>query len=111
MKKSFAFWVLLGMASGAAYGQSSVKLYGLIDEGVNYNSNAGGKRLYNLSSGELQGSRWGLRGTEDLGGGLADNLIAAAAFNKAQGQIDAVKADDEYRNAVYTAGAKAVAGA
>lgn len=87
MKKSFAFWVLLGMASGAAYGQSSVKLYGLIDEGVNYNSNAGGKRLYNLSSGELQGSRWGLRGTEDLGGGLAALFVVENGFDVNTGKL------------------------
>lgn len=86
MKKSFA-WVLLGMASGAAYGQSSVKLYGLIDEGVNYNSNAGGKRLYNLSSGELQGSRWGLRGTEDLGGGFAALFVLENGFDVNTGKL------------------------
>jgi len=49
-------------------------------------------------------------GDEYLGGGLADNLIAAAAFNKAQGQIDGVKDDQAYRDAVYTAAVKAVSG-
>ncbi len=50
--------------------QSSVTRYGLIDEGFNYTSNVGGHSNYQLESGFAQGSRWGLKGTEDLGGGL-----------------------------------------
>ena len=39
--------------------QSSVTLYGLIDEGFNYTSNVGGHSNYQLESGFAQGSRWG----------------------------------------------------
>jgi taurine transport system substrate-binding protein len=39
-------------------------------------------------------------GADYLGGGLADNLIAAAKFNKDQGKIDAVQPDDSYKKAV-----------
>jgi taurine transport system substrate-binding protein len=39
-------------------------------------------------------------GADYLGGGLADNLIASANFNKDQGKIDAVQEDDAYRSAV-----------
>jgi predicted porin len=70
MKKSLLALAALGAFSGVAHAQSSVTLYGIIDEGVNYTSNSGGHTLWNLSSGVMQGSRWGLRGTEDLGGGL-----------------------------------------
>lgn len=53
-----------------AWAQSSITLYGVIDEGINYTSNAGDKSAYQLQSGYAQGSRWGLKGSEDLGGGL-----------------------------------------
>lgn len=86
MKKLLLAWAAVGMAGGVAYGQSSVKLYGIIDEGINYNSNADGKRLYNLSSGVLNGSRWGLRGNEDLGGGLAAIFVMESGFDPNTGK-------------------------
>ena len=49
-------------------------------------------------------------GKDYLGGGLADNLIAAAKFNKDQGKIDAVQPDDAYRKAVVTTFAERAAG-
>ena len=75
------------MASGVVYAQSSVTLYGIIDEGVNYNSNANGNRLYNLSSGVFQGSRWGLRGKEDLGGGLGAIFVLENGFDVNTGRL------------------------
>jgi len=50
-------------------------------------------------------------GKDYLGGGLADNLIAAAAFNKALGKIDQVQPDDTYRKAVVTTFAQGASGA
>jgi predicted porin len=72
--------VLLAAGSAAAHAQSSVTLYGIIDEGVQFNTNAknvvngvnvGGRQLTLDSINGLNGSRWGFRGAEDLGGGLA----------------------------------------
>ncbi|NKJ49154.1 porin [Burkholderia sp. SG-MS1] len=62
---------LLGV-TGVAHAQSSVTLYGLIDESVQYVNNAtpAGGSLVQLFGGNLQGSRFGLKGSEDLGGGL-----------------------------------------
>jgi outer membrane protein OmpU len=54
---------------GTAYAQSNVTLYGLIDESLNYVSNEGGHSAFTQTSGNVQGSRWGIKGTEDLGGG------------------------------------------
>jgi predicted porin len=61
--------------TGVAHAQSSVTLYGLIDESIQYAHNtvdASGKNSnqVGLVGGNLQGDRWGLKGTEDLGGGL-----------------------------------------
>jgi predicted porin len=53
---------------GTAYAQSNVTLYGLIDESLNYVSNEGGHSAFTQTSGNVQGSRWGIKGTEELGG-------------------------------------------
>ncbi|MDR5822460.1 porin [Caballeronia sp. LZ043] len=63
---------LFAAVSAPAWAQSSVTLYGVIDEGLMYVHNSGGHSTQLLmSSGNLYGSRWGLKGTEDLGGGLS----------------------------------------
>ncbi|RZF30578.1 porin [Paraburkholderia sp. UYCP14C] len=62
---------LLGVA-GVAHAQSSVTLYGVLDESIQYvnNSTPHGGALFQMFGGNLQGNRFGLKGTEDLGGGL-----------------------------------------
>ncbi|RQR51611.1 porin [Burkholderia sp. Bp9140] len=79
------------LLSVAAYAQSTVTLYGVIDEGINYTSNvatsSGGKRLFNLSSGVLQGSRWGIKGTEDLGSGLKAIFTLESGFDVNNGRL------------------------
>jgi predicted porin len=62
----------LGCAAGSALAQSSVTLYGTVDAGLQYQNrgadNAGS--VTELHSGGISPSIWGLRGVEDLGGGL-----------------------------------------
>ncbi|MGF6779965.1 porin [Paraburkholderia sp. GAS334] len=58
-----------GLATQAAYAQSSVTLYGIVDAGLTYTNNQKGKSNFQATQGNVQGSRWGLLGTEDLGGG------------------------------------------
>ncbi|MGA0609194.1 porin [Caldimonas sp. KR1-144] len=67
----------LALAAGAAslaHAQSapSVTLYGLLDAYVEYrtHNNAAGDSRTALNSGGMNTSRWGMRGSEDLGGGL-----------------------------------------
>jgi len=48
---------------------SSLTLYGLIDLGINHVSGAPGGSVTRLTSGNMEGSRLGFKGTEDLGGG------------------------------------------
>jgi predicted porin len=59
-------------AGGAAHAQSNVQVYGLIDAGVERlnHANASQDSVTKVISGGKNTSRWGLRGTEDLGGGL-----------------------------------------
>ncbi|XUW88087.1 porin [Burkholderia sp. M6-3] len=87
MKKSLLALAALGAFAGVAHAQSSVTLYGIIDEGFNINTNSGGKHLYNLSSGVMQGSRFGLRGTEDLGGGLKALFVLENGFDVNNGKL------------------------
>ncbi len=49
---------------------SSVTLYGLADVGFNHVSGLKQGSVTQLASGIMEGSRWGLKGSEDLGGGL-----------------------------------------
>ncbi|MBN3789658.1 porin [Burkholderia sp. Ac-20353] len=87
MKKSLLALVALGAFAGAAHAQSSVTLYGIIDEGLIFNNNAKGGHLYGLSSGVLQGSRFGLRGTEDLGAGLKAIFVLENGFDVNSGKL------------------------
>ena len=83
MKKSLLALAALSAFASVAHAQSSVTLYGIIDEAAVYESsqktggantvaspNVGGKKIALDSLSGLNGSRWGLKGTEDLGGGL-----------------------------------------
>lgn len=87
MKKSLLALVALGAFAGAAHAQSSVTLYGIIDEGLLFNNNAGGKHLYSMASGVMQGSRFGLRGTEDLGGALKAIFTLENGFDVNSGKL------------------------
>jgi general bacterial porin, GBP family len=70
MKKTLMVAALTGVFATAAHAQSSVTLYGLIDAGITYTNNQHGHSNWQETSGSVNGSRWGLRGSEDLGGGL-----------------------------------------
>lgn len=66
MKKHLATAAALALPC-LAYAQSSVTLYGLIDTGISYVSNAGGKSEFVANDGIIQPSRFGFTGKEDLG--------------------------------------------
>ena len=61
--------VLLGTASGAN-AQSSVTLYGTIDEALAYYNNTGHGSVVQMQGADLESNKWGLKGSEDLGGGV-----------------------------------------
>lgn len=79
MKKSLMALAVLGALSGAASAQSSVTLYGIVDIGLTWNEAGINKgttgapqweqeSIWAVTSGNQSGSRWGLRGSEALGG-------------------------------------------
>lgn len=83
MKMKLFAAAVAALAAGGAYAQSSVTLYGVADVGIEYNNHSGpnGQNLYRMSSGNQSGSRWGLRGVEDLGGGLKGVFVLESGFN------------------------------
>ncbi|MFT4437137.1 porin [Caballeronia sp. 15715] len=87
MKKTVLALAATSLFSGLAHAQSSVTLYGIIDEGFDYTSNSAGHASYQLVNGMAQGSRWGLRGAEDLGGGLKAVFWLENGFNVNTGTL------------------------
>ena len=73
--------------AGTAQAQSSVTLYGVVTDGLNWTSNAGGHSLYNASSGVIQASRWGFRGTEALGDQMKAVFVLENGFDPNSGSL------------------------
>ena len=79
---------LFSLASSVAHSQSGVTLYGLIDEGIHYQTNIqGGRSVYMDSLDGISGSRWGITGKEDLGGGLKAIFTVESGINTNNGQF------------------------
>ena len=83
-------------AASAAHAQSSVTLYGIIDVGIGYthntavaksatNNSGNASTQVGFNNGTLSGSRWGLKGTEDLGGGLSTIFQLENGFSPTTG--------------------------
>lgn len=95
MKKSLiALAALATLASaGNALAQSSVTLYGRIDTSFGANK-VNGVSTTQVFSGNLSSTRWGLRGTEDLGGGLKAIFGLEQGFDSSTGTAAAGTAFD-----------------
>jgi len=96
MKKSLIALAVLGAVAGAAQAQSSVTLYGIVDLWVGQTSTTnyswvgttwtGVKtKSTQMGSGAVNGSRWGLKGQEDLGGGLKAVFGIESGFDASNG--------------------------
>ncbi|MFZ4285561.1 porin [Variovorax sp. HJSM1_2] len=86
-----ALAISAGMAATTAHAQtaSGVTMYGIVDVGVehlNHVASTGGGSITRMpSTTSLLPSRWGLRGSEDLGGGLKANFTLEAGIAPDQG--------------------------
>lgn len=99
MKKSLLALAALGAFAGTAQAQSSVTLYGVVDANIEYVSNMSstlpgtpgfpsrGENKFGVTSGGLSGSRWGLRGVEDLGGGMKALFVLENGFGVDDGRL------------------------
>lgn len=87
MKKAILAVATLAAFMGVARAQSTVTLYGIVDESLTYTNNIRGSSRFGLDSGMLQGSRFGLKGSEDLGGGLKTIFQLENGFNASTGAL------------------------
>ena len=93
-KKSLAAIAVLGTAAGFACA-ADVTLYGIVDQGLIFNKtkveNAAGQTTktnnFGLESGVSSASRFGLKGTEDLGNGLKVGFKLENGFNADDGSF------------------------
>lgn len=79
MKKTLAAVAVLGAFAGSALA-ADVQLYGIVDTGVGYSHIDGDGQVedidsFSMESGQASGSRFGFKGTEDLGNGLTVGFI------------------------------------
>jgi len=92
MKKNDVLLVLAGCAiTSQAFAQSSVTLYGVIDTGIGYIHNSqtsqGNQSTQVKFGGALMGSRWGVRGSEDLGSGVSAIFQLENGYNPGTGAL------------------------
>jgi predicted porin len=69
------------LVTEAGHAQSSITLYGVADDSIGFTSNANGAKQYALVSGAEASNRWGIKGTEDLGGGLSAIFDLESGFS------------------------------
>ena len=92
MKKSFVALAVLGAFAGSAMA-ADVTLYGLVDYGFSYEHRDGDTSGYDavdqfqMKAGQNSGSRFGLKGTEDLGNGLKVSFVLENGFEADSGAL------------------------
>lgn len=88
-KKTLAAVAVLGAFAGTAMA-ANVTLYGVVDEALQYkyakHADQEKQQSYGLTSGAQAGSRWGLKGTEELGNGLVAGFQLESGFNADEGK-------------------------
>jgi predicted porin len=95
MKFKSGSLVVLIVFSAAAHAQSSVTLYGVADSGLLYQSTSAATfqprapnlgHVYELKDGGIYSSFWGLKGSEDIGGGYKITFKLQGTFNTTNGK-------------------------
>lgn len=89
MKKTAFALISAATLSLPAVAQSNVTMYGLLDMGINQVSNVGGHSVTELRSGNMMASRWGIRGSEDLGAGTKVNFTLETGIGADTGSAGA----------------------
>jgi predicted porin len=99
LKRAIVVSLFGAIAAPATWAQSSVTLYGSLDAGVAYISNAGGSAKYMEEQGNMQPDRWGLKGSENLGGGLHALFLLENGFYTNTGGF--AKSGTEFNRSAY----------
>jgi len=98
--KATACAALLASAS-SAFAQSSVQLYGQVDEWVGAQKFPGGKTSVQVSGGGMSTSYWGLKGAEDLGNGYKAIFALEGFFLAQNGQYGRFTGDTMFSRNAY----------
>ncbi|MGF6854393.1 porin [Paraburkholderia sp. CI3] len=95
MKVKWAAAAAVAAMGSTAYAQSSVTLYGVVDSGLLYQSTAAASfspaaknlgAVYRFKDGGVYSSIWGMKGSEDIGGGYHVNFKLQGAFDSGTGK-------------------------
>ena len=96
MKRTLISAASMLLFAGAAHAQSSVTLYGTIDTGLLYQNTSAATfqssapnlgHVFQLKDGGIYASFWGIKGSEDLGGGYRINFKLQGVFNSQNGRF------------------------
>lgn len=91
MKNNLFALAVLGSIATLAQAQSNITVYGVVDLGIAHENN-GKTSVTRMDSGNLNGSRLGFKGSEDLGDGLSAIFQLENGFNADTGaQADAAR--------------------
>ncbi len=92
MKKALQSIVLLGAVTGVAHAETAVQLYGIVDGGLQHTTTktrqgdaVTTKSVTGIKDNNLSGSRWGLKGSEDLGNGTSAIFKLESGFSLGTG--------------------------
>ncbi|SOE66224.1 Outer membrane protein (porin) [Burkholderia sp. D7] len=80
--------VILMLEGSNTWAQSSVTLYGTLDDAVAYYNNVGGHSVIQIQGGGQEDNKWGLKGGEDLGGGMKAVFALENGFVINNGTLD-----------------------
>ena len=88
MKKSLAALAIAGLFAGASMSAfaADAQVYGVLDTGLSFihaDADAAGtdaSDTFKMTTGQEFGSRWGVRGSEDLGNGMKLGFILESGF-------------------------------
>ena len=94
MKKTLAAVAVLGALAGSAMA-AEVTLYGLVDTGLNWTqvkkTNKDTTNSFSMGTGQNSGSRFGLKGTEDLGDGWKVGFNLENSFKSDTGALESAE--------------------
>lgn len=85
MKKTLVTLAVLGAFAGVA--SADVTVYGIIDTNIQRTSGDDNGSVLGVNTGGMQTSRYGLKGSEDLGNGLKANFVLEGQFSSDTGAI------------------------
>jgi predicted porin len=96
MKLKWVTAAAVAAIGSPAYAQSSVTLYGVVDAGLLYQSTSAASfsptaknlgKVYRYKDGGIYSSLWGMKGTEDIGGGYYVNFKLQGTFDTGTGKF------------------------